>query len=299
MTFHLSPLWDFHKPVLSHSSENKTILTKQHTRTHTRCELTSLCFISPQINCVTFPVPMSTPEQQLLKPNEWSYCDYFWVRDREREDIHPWWTAVAECWYDTMWISIEQVTSNTIRRTYCDTLMLYYSTQNIFFFTILFDYNNPEQRVKWHVVVCIHSYTRTCTQANAYRSILSGWFFLASQAKRVKRLWHFCHVWFGTSAAATTADSYTLTQTHTHREKHIPLTHCIKSPHITLVIPSTYTHPSLKRKLTVTPARPYAPSHTLIHANPRCDSHTLMPLTCCWQSGSDDVVACVKSLCPL
>lgn len=85
------------------------------TRAHTRCELTSLCFISPQINCVTFPVPMSTPEQQLLKPSEWSYCDYFWVRDREREDNRPWWTAVAESWYDT--ISIEQVTSDTIRRT--------------------------------------------------------------------------------------------------------------------------------------------------------------------------------------
>uniref|UniRef100_A0A8C8GL72 Growth arrest specific 7 n=1 Tax=Oncorhynchus tshawytscha TaxID=74940 RepID=A0A8C8GL72_ONCTS len=30
------------------------------------------------INCVTFPLPMSMPEQQLLKPDEWSYCDYFW-----------------------------------------------------------------------------------------------------------------------------------------------------------------------------------------------------------------------------
>uniref|UniRef100_A0A8C8EWP3 Growth arrest specific 7 n=1 Tax=Oncorhynchus tshawytscha TaxID=74940 RepID=A0A8C8EWP3_ONCTS len=32
----------------------------------------------PTINCVTFPLPMSMPEQQLLKPDEWSYCDYFW-----------------------------------------------------------------------------------------------------------------------------------------------------------------------------------------------------------------------------
>uniref|UniRef100_A0A8C7NV48 Growth arrest specific 7 n=1 Tax=Oncorhynchus mykiss TaxID=8022 RepID=A0A8C7NV48_ONCMY len=32
----------------------------------------------PAINCVTFPLPMSMPEQQLLKPDEWSYCDYFW-----------------------------------------------------------------------------------------------------------------------------------------------------------------------------------------------------------------------------
>lgn len=43
------------------------------------------CCLSPsplslsQINCVTFPSPVCMPEQQLLKPNEWSYCDYFWV----------------------------------------------------------------------------------------------------------------------------------------------------------------------------------------------------------------------------
>ncbi|XP_043912228.1 growth arrest-specific protein 7 [Protopterus annectens] len=30
------------------------------------------------INCVTFPHPDTMPEQQLLKPDEWSYCDYFW-----------------------------------------------------------------------------------------------------------------------------------------------------------------------------------------------------------------------------
>ncbi|XP_065119232.1 growth arrest-specific protein 7a [Paramisgurnus dabryanus] len=35
------------------------------------------------INCVTFPVSTSTPEQQLLKPNEWSYCDYFWADKRD------------------------------------------------------------------------------------------------------------------------------------------------------------------------------------------------------------------------
>ncbi|EMP23694.1 Growth arrest-specific protein 7 [Chelonia mydas] len=32
----------------------------------------------PQINCVTFPHPDTMQEQQLLKPTEWSYCDYFW-----------------------------------------------------------------------------------------------------------------------------------------------------------------------------------------------------------------------------
>ncbi|TNN50626.1 Growth arrest-specific protein 7 [Liparis tanakae] len=31
------------------------------------------------INCVTFPSLSSMPEQQLLKPNEWSYCDFFWM----------------------------------------------------------------------------------------------------------------------------------------------------------------------------------------------------------------------------
>ncbi|KAK3519833.1 hypothetical protein QTP70_006624 [Hemibagrus guttatus] len=35
------------------------------------------------INFVTFPVAQSTPEQQLLKPNEWSYCDYFWADKKD------------------------------------------------------------------------------------------------------------------------------------------------------------------------------------------------------------------------
>ncbi|TSO37071.1 Growth arrest-specific protein 7 [Bagarius yarrelli] len=35
------------------------------------------------INFVTFPLPQSTPEQQLLKPNEWSYCDYFWADKKD------------------------------------------------------------------------------------------------------------------------------------------------------------------------------------------------------------------------
>lgn len=40
--------------------------------------LTLFCLFL-QINCVTFPHPDVMPEQQLLKPSEWSYCDYFWV----------------------------------------------------------------------------------------------------------------------------------------------------------------------------------------------------------------------------
>ncbi|KAJ3607431.1 hypothetical protein NHX12_024482 [Muraenolepis orangiensis] len=37
------------------------------------------------INCVTFPLPMSTVEQQLLKPDEWSYCDFFWMDKKEAQ----------------------------------------------------------------------------------------------------------------------------------------------------------------------------------------------------------------------
>ncbi|XP_059203680.1 growth arrest-specific protein 7a isoform X2 [Centropristis striata] len=39
--------------------------------------------INKQINCVTFPLPGEGPEQQLLKPNEWSYCDYFWTDKKD------------------------------------------------------------------------------------------------------------------------------------------------------------------------------------------------------------------------
>ncbi|XP_030631532.1 growth arrest-specific protein 7 [Chanos chanos] len=35
------------------------------------------------INSVTFPLPLNMPEQQLLKPNEWSYCDYFWADKKD------------------------------------------------------------------------------------------------------------------------------------------------------------------------------------------------------------------------
>ncbi|KAM4598040.1 growth arrest-specific protein 7a isoform 1-T1 [Polymixia lowei] len=35
------------------------------------------------INCVTFPLPGEGPDQQLLKPNEWSYCDYFWADKKD------------------------------------------------------------------------------------------------------------------------------------------------------------------------------------------------------------------------
>ncbi|XP_010214456.1 PREDICTED: growth arrest-specific protein 7-like, partial [Tinamus guttatus] len=38
-----------------------------------------------QINCVTFPHPDVMPEQQLLKPSEWSYCDYFWADKKDSQ----------------------------------------------------------------------------------------------------------------------------------------------------------------------------------------------------------------------
>ncbi|XP_024913465.1 LOW QUALITY PROTEIN: growth arrest-specific protein 7 [Cynoglossus semilaevis] len=38
----------------------------------------SLTSSTVTINSVTFPSPSSVCEQQLLKPDEWSYCDYFW-----------------------------------------------------------------------------------------------------------------------------------------------------------------------------------------------------------------------------
>uniref|UniRef100_A0A673YUM1 Growth arrest specific 7 n=1 Tax=Salmo trutta TaxID=8032 RepID=A0A673YUM1_SALTR len=41
-------------------------------------QINKWCNANGEINCVTFPLPMSMPEQQLLKPDEWSYCDYFW-----------------------------------------------------------------------------------------------------------------------------------------------------------------------------------------------------------------------------
>ncbi|KAJ8389110.1 hypothetical protein AAFF_G00123160 [Aldrovandia affinis] len=35
------------------------------------------------INSITFPLPCTMPEQPLLKPGDWSYCDYFWADKRD------------------------------------------------------------------------------------------------------------------------------------------------------------------------------------------------------------------------
>uniref|UniRef100_A0A8C7NUM5 Growth arrest-specific protein 7 n=1 Tax=Oncorhynchus mykiss TaxID=8022 RepID=A0A8C7NUM5_ONCMY len=54
-----------------------------HQNEHSHISLVKKPSLEPQINCVTFPLPMSTPEQQLLKPDEWSYCDYFWTDKKD------------------------------------------------------------------------------------------------------------------------------------------------------------------------------------------------------------------------
>uniref|UniRef100_A0A8C6SQ88 Growth arrest specific 7 n=1 Tax=Neogobius melanostomus TaxID=47308 RepID=A0A8C6SQ88_9GOBI len=37
------------------------------------------------VNCVTFPLLSCLSEQQLLKPDEWSYCDYFWADRKDTQ----------------------------------------------------------------------------------------------------------------------------------------------------------------------------------------------------------------------
>uniref|UniRef100_A0A669B855 Growth arrest specific 7 n=1 Tax=Oreochromis niloticus TaxID=8128 RepID=A0A669B855_ORENI len=50
---------------------------------HSHNSLVRKSSTEPQINCVTFPSPACMPEQQLLKPSEWSYCDYFWADKKD------------------------------------------------------------------------------------------------------------------------------------------------------------------------------------------------------------------------
>uniref|UniRef100_A0A8C1YDV0 Growth arrest-specific 7a n=2 Tax=Cyprinus carpio TaxID=7962 RepID=A0A8C1YDV0_CYPCA len=71
------------RPKTSGSHQHSGNIYTRSIHAHTHCELTFLCFISLQINCVTFPVPASALEQQLLKPSEWSYCDYFWADKKD------------------------------------------------------------------------------------------------------------------------------------------------------------------------------------------------------------------------
>uniref|UniRef100_A0A670Y815 Growth arrest specific 7 n=1 Tax=Pseudonaja textilis TaxID=8673 RepID=A0A670Y815_PSETE len=78
-----------------------TQFLKKHTMSDVECSFDDASCLSPQspgspsptrkqnkentftINCVTFPHPDTMPEQQLLKPSEWSYCDYFWTDKKD------------------------------------------------------------------------------------------------------------------------------------------------------------------------------------------------------------------------
>uniref|UniRef100_A0A8B9JKV4 Growth arrest specific 7 n=1 Tax=Astyanax mexicanus TaxID=7994 RepID=A0A8B9JKV4_ASTMX len=78
-----SPL---HQTEQSHSVQRKPSLDQQlgsptcYTSLLHHPNLMSLLDpLLQQINCVTFPLPLHMAEQQLLKPDEWSYCDYFWA----------------------------------------------------------------------------------------------------------------------------------------------------------------------------------------------------------------------------
>uniref|UniRef100_A0A9J7XB34 Growth arrest specific 7 n=1 Tax=Cyprinus carpio carpio TaxID=630221 RepID=A0A9J7XB34_CYPCA len=94
--FFFSPVNGFHgngSPL--HQTEPSHVLmrktsTDQQVRLISHIWTSSHLFISqipldyksdfiPKINCVTFPLPLHMSEQQLLKPDEWSYCDYFWA----------------------------------------------------------------------------------------------------------------------------------------------------------------------------------------------------------------------------
>lgn len=75
--------------------------------------LTLFCLFL-QINCVTFPHPDVMPEQQLLKPSEWSYCDYFWV-SRQSATCHiaapelpkKWNSLISGTKYKRIWAEMQ------------------------------------------------------------------------------------------------------------------------------------------------------------------------------------------------
>ncbi|KAF4085255.1 hypothetical protein AMELA_G00115270 [Ameiurus melas] len=65
-----------HVPKQKASTDQQSHVSTSPRKTEHRTSVT-------QINCVTFPVLLHTTEQQLLKPNEWSYCDYFWADKKD------------------------------------------------------------------------------------------------------------------------------------------------------------------------------------------------------------------------
>ncbi|XP_059386097.1 growth arrest-specific protein 7-like isoform X4 [Carassius carassius] len=69
-----SPL---HQTEPSHVVLRKTS-TDTQSAVSTSPSRTQECESTVTINSVTFPLPLHMSEQQLLKPDEWSYCDYFW-----------------------------------------------------------------------------------------------------------------------------------------------------------------------------------------------------------------------------
>lgn len=82
--FHLSgsPLHHFeqtHSPTRKHSMEQQSPTSNSPTSKQQDKDTTVT------INCVTFPLPVYMAEQQLLKPEEWSYCDYFWTDKRDAQ----------------------------------------------------------------------------------------------------------------------------------------------------------------------------------------------------------------------
>ncbi|XP_072311895.1 growth arrest-specific protein 7-like isoform X2 [Eucyclogobius newberryi] len=63
-----------HKSSTEPQSPGSTSPTRKRHKDHT-----------VTVNCVTFPLPAFMSEQQLLKPNDWSYCDYFWADRRDTQ----------------------------------------------------------------------------------------------------------------------------------------------------------------------------------------------------------------------
>ncbi|XP_052468210.1 growth arrest-specific protein 7 isoform X5 [Carassius gibelio] len=66
-----------HQTEPSHVVLRKTS-TDSQSAVSTSPSRTQECESTVTINSVTFPLPLHMSEQQLLKPDEWSYCDYFW-----------------------------------------------------------------------------------------------------------------------------------------------------------------------------------------------------------------------------
>ncbi|XP_016411120.1 growth arrest-specific protein 7-like [Sinocyclocheilus rhinocerous] len=67
-----------------HQTEPSLVLMRKTSTDHQSPVSTSPsrkqeCESTVTIHSVTFPLPLHMSEQQLLKPDEWSYCDYFWA----------------------------------------------------------------------------------------------------------------------------------------------------------------------------------------------------------------------------